>query len=442
MKKAIIVFLGLVGGFLYLSDRKDDKKSTIEKVISKNSQSSFEKYGNLQLDQGYFSEDVGEVSKNSQVSFHPISNKHCCQSLNLGDEQYIYAKIKENADKITSEVNPQTGYYAIEPIKLDNVNLDSFTVKKVIKALQWDNPGIFWLAGKVSFSQSQGGSILKLNSVVSFEEYKKCVQDLSDTVSKILSSMPQTEQEYERELYIHDWLVNNCTYDSEIKVFDNSSWTDFTVVGPLLKNKAVCEGYSKALKLLLCCAGIDSRLVSGSRKSERHMWNLVQINQNWYHVDSTWDAVSQIGRYNYFNLSDEIIKYDHTMDPEIRNNQDFSGDSQYNFNIPTCTSTQENYVYKNAIYIDSFDKTRDNYVISQLKDMASVKQRYMYVRISPSLDYETAVNMLFGQKPYKFFYYLEKMNEDRNLKNRIDGSQVYFSENKALSAVAVEVKYI
>lgn len=46
----------------------------------------------------------------------------------------------------------------------------------------------------------------------------------------------------------------------------------------LVKGKALCEGYSRATRLLLTAAGIDCRLVQGLVQGGGHMWNIAEIN--------------------------------------------------------------------------------------------------------------------------------------------------------------------
>ena len=58
------------------------------------------------------------------------------------------------------------------------------------------------------------------------------------------------------------------------------------------KGKFVCEGYSKAMKILCGKFGINCALVSGDGMTSAssggpHMWNYVQIGDKWYAVDST-----------------------------------------------------------------------------------------------------------------------------------------------------------
>ena len=62
-------------------------------------------------------------------------------------------------------------------------------------------------------------------------------------------------------------------------------------------------------------AGIENHFVTGTGDGQPHAWNLVKIENKWYHLDTTFDdpVPDEQGRvtYSYFNLSDEQIARNH-----------------------------------------------------------------------------------------------------------------------------------
>ena len=93
---------------------------------------------------------------------------------------------------------------------------------------------------------------------------------------------------------------------------------------------AVCEGLSRAYQYLLYRCGINSTLISGTAAGGGHMWNMVKVDGEWYHIDVTWDdpittTGEQVLRYNYFLVSDAKIKENHTI--------------SNNFEVPTAPNT-------------------------------------------------------------------------------------------------------
>ena len=55
--------------------------------------------------------------------------------------------------------------------------------------------------------------------------------------------------------------------------------------GPLLEGRALCSGYSDAMKLFLDRLGVQNYKIS----NDNHIWNLVYLNNEWLHIDLTWD---------------------------------------------------------------------------------------------------------------------------------------------------------
>ena len=127
---------------------------------------------------------------------------------------------------------------------------------------------------------------------------------------------------------IHNWLISTIQYEK-----DENSKNQHNIYGALHDKKAVCEGYARSFKYIMKKVGVPAVLVSGTArnsedKTESHAWNYVQINENWYAVDVTWDdpiiteerPLSIEEKYRYcLKGSDEFFK-DHTEDGMISEN--------------------------------------------------------------------------------------------------------------------------
>ncbi len=89
----------------------------------------------------------------------------------------------------------------------------------------------------------------------------------------------------------HDYVINNSSYDEERAVdiengnTENSTYNSHKANGPLLEGKALCSGYSDAMKLYLDQLGIPNYKIA----NDNHIWNLVYIDNQWLHLDLTWD---------------------------------------------------------------------------------------------------------------------------------------------------------
>ena len=82
------------------------------------------------------------------------------------------------------------------------------------------------------------------------------------------------------------------------------------IYGVLVDGFAVCDGYAHAMKVLGRLAGIDILYIWGyCVGSDSHAWNMININNQYYHIDATWDDGGQniTTDYRYFMISDNDI---------------------------------------------------------------------------------------------------------------------------------------
>lgn len=170
---------------------------------------------------------------------------------------------------------------------------------------------------------------------------------LETKITEILADCPASG-DYERERYLHDQLTENCTYDTQAaSVAAEADPAAYTAYGALVERAAVCEGYAKAMQLLLRRAGIPCTLVTGKsgENNEAHMWNLVKINGNDYHLDPTWNDSQNGSLHTYFNLTTESISATHTLD----SNQTW---------LPECTATADNFFVRTGTVIDTYERQK------------------------------------------------------------------------------------
>ncbi|WP_156018999.1 transglutaminase domain-containing protein [Streptococcus ruminantium] len=119
----------------------------------------------------------------------------------------------------------------------------------------------------------------------------------------------------------HDWLVNNVDY------VEREALKDQTAYSALIEKKTVCAGYAKAFKLLMDKMGILTHtqfgtIIGARAGSENHLWNVINLGGEWYHVDATWDDPRYTlggGRYRVSNENNEHFLI-HDEDFELTSN--------------------------------------------------------------------------------------------------------------------------
>ena len=148
------------------------------------------------------------------------------------------------------------------------------------------------------------------------EKYCRDYAKMYRVINNIMLAVDEDMSDVEKVLYAHDWLVEQTDYAYEEYLNNTITWDDYSYVGPFLRNKAVCSGYTQAMWSLMDLMDINVyEVISGEMN---HAWNMVELDGVWYHLDATWDdPVYTTGsgngdywkegevRHTYFLKSDE-----------------------------------------------------------------------------------------------------------------------------------------
>lgn len=134
-------------------------------------------------------------------------------------------------------------------------------------------------------------------------------------VEQIVEAMPSGLTDMEKVKYVNDYIVVNTKYNLDSK---ESPYTPYSI---LLQGEGVCEGYALAALLLFDELEIEAKYISGDAvPGGPHAWNLVKLDNQWYHLDITWnDPLPDQGNkvhYDYYLISDQKIAQDHVWSKE------------------------------------------------------------------------------------------------------------------------------
>lgn len=120
--------------------------------------------------------------------------------------------------------------------------------------------------------------------------------------------------DFEKIAAIHDYICDNVEYEMSEKGGDIVR----TAYGALIEGRAACQGYSVSLYRLLLEAGIDNRIIfgqgrAGDGSSGAHSWNIIELNDEYYNIDVTWDDAEH--SYEYFMVPAKTgFEEDHVAD--------------------------------------------------------------------------------------------------------------------------------
>ncbi|MBR1414186.1 MAG: hypothetical protein IJ574_05945 [Bacilli bacterium] len=145
---------------------------------------------------------------------------------------------------------------------------------------------------------------------------KEQIEIINAEISKIISEkITDNMDTIDKIKVIHDYIINNSDYDIKRNNTGESTYLSYIAYGPLIDGYATCNGYTDVMALFLDRFGIQNFKV-GSTPEEigegktGHVWNAVYINNEWRHLDLTWDdPVMSDGSHqlfhNYFLITTE-----------------------------------------------------------------------------------------------------------------------------------------
>lgn len=191
----------------------------------------------------------------------------------------------------------------------------------VVQFIISDNPEYFYVDyNHIESYVSETHTKVKLAYYKSKEEAAHMQTELQEAIAPIIEKTQALGDDFEKELHLHDYLVETCTYLTG-EPGDTESYLYNTAYGAIVLKQAYCDGYALAFKLLMNRTGLFCSTVSGFANNLPHMWNIVYIDERFYHVDVTWnDADMTYGKnmifHGYLNLSKEAITHNHVISYE------------------------------------------------------------------------------------------------------------------------------
>ena len=128
---------------------------------------------------------------------------------------------------------------------------------------------------------SLGSRVLTIKLVTEDYEALERYKRVNENADVILAGIEPQMDDLDKVIYLHDAIVELVTYNK------NMGGHKYTLGGALGDKNAVCMGYAEALNLLLKESGFETDYVKS--ESVNHGWSYVKLDEEWYHIDSTWD---------------------------------------------------------------------------------------------------------------------------------------------------------
>ena len=304
-----------------------------------------------------------------------------------GAYKYYYARLDDTSKHAYNAILSDIWEF---PERVQVPVLTDAKLNNVFLALLYDNPELFFLGNRSTVRQTKRGAFFYPEYVMGQDDYYVMQSRCSEMAKKIADTAATYDTEFQRERSVHDQVIAMCEYnDSGDALYRNS------IYGPLCAGSAGCEGYAKTAKYVLDRLHIPCYVVTGQSavpgsQSQAHMWDVVQIGGQYYHLDLTWDdPVLEKGgsmiEHDYFNVTDAQISRTH------------SGYASDN----ACTAIEANYfVHEHLLFSEWSEAERDRIVGVAAEQIVAGSEGFQ-IRFAGEKAYqEGLVKLIEGQQIY------------------------------------------
>lgn len=258
------------------------------------------------------------LDENQISDITPLKNLTKLQVLDLDDNQISNIDSLKGLNNLTSLSLGNNKITNIESlsglINLKGLDLSDNSIKDISTISKLNKLQSVYIAGNFFDNVNvliQMKNLHEVDGDENLDTYLLTYNKASQIIGNIIK--PEMSQ-LDKQKAVYDYVVNNIR---QIGPDEGGSY------GALVKGINSPSGCSKAVKLLLNMVGIRCILVNGTIGDEgervNHMWNIVQIDGKYHHMDTTWfdpsvDENGNMNVYKYLNANDNTMKSDHKWD--------------------------------------------------------------------------------------------------------------------------------
>ena len=310
-------------------------------------------------------------------------------------DDYYYDMLNED-DKLVYDAFLKASRMNLEPVASgEEVNLETQAVlvykgnrklnvnwKSIYPAIEFDHPEelesiVFYTRLPYTWRDNEDGTTTYAYylyfgkaSDYSGTQIGQMEAELKSACNSFYNGLSLSGSDFDKELAIHDALIEAVEYNHPVADNNRSHDVAHTAYGALVNKSPVCDGYSKAFKMLLNKAGIECHVVAGLGGGG-HAWNIVNIGGEYYEVDATWDDQTSADEseykvlllHDYFNRTTDDFK-NHKFDVPgwVANTTSHIRDPKYMGYLTPAIANGTEYSYNNVkkVYNLTFDGVIDN----------------------------------------------------------------------------------
>lgn len=395
-----------------------------------------------------------EVTETSKASSDTDTNEENTSNNNSKPQKQTssyglgYDILSTSADReLYAGLNKIVNDSNVVNIYVNDVSALSLDIIDIIRIYKDDHPEVFWLDYWDSYETSDENSNTQKIRPTFIEEGESLLQkknELKKAIDTALEDAPTSGSDYEKELYVHDWLIKNVDYAYEASKDEDPDHTPIGIhdaYGALVNKEAVCDGYTRAFQLLCSKLGLNAITVYGMGTNndgdyENHTWNAIEIDGDWYYVDVTYDKrkkgaedITDGELHYYFNVTTDYIEDDHILFPLYTDDED---SIIYNHTIPQCTATKYNYFNYGVPLLSNLDESKE--IVEAIVRAANEDKDSVIIKIDDALSFDDTLNSMVDSY---ITDWIDEANTQLSNKTIKDREYVYYYDDNTRTVIVI-----
>ena len=159
------------------------------------------------------------------------------------------------------------------------------------------------------------------DNTLSSDAYQRRVKETNAAIEALVAKT-KGMNDFEKALYVHDYIILNCEYDLDLLnlikaegTLDGEVYSErYTEYSVLVNGTGICGSYALAYRAVMNACGVECLYLSS--KAMNHAWNMIKLDGKWYHVDCCWDdptpdRYGEARRTYFLRTDDEIMELNH-----------------------------------------------------------------------------------------------------------------------------------
>lgn len=249
---------------------------------------------------------------------------------------YSAGNFSKSDIQLMEKIKSMIQNFETTPLDISDYHVDYDEFQELYGTVVLNEPSLFYVSTvSAQLSYNSKKEVISFAPIYRFTKSraKTMQKEINAEVNKLMSGVDKNWSDTEKVLYTHEYLSNSITYYNGI-----NSYKGRNIYEAFVDNSAVCVGYALSFQYIMDLMDIPCICIT----SDTHIWNMVELDSNWYHVDVTWD--------DSYELTDNFFMHDMLLMSEYAIDNNPTPHEEWDYGMEADSSKYDNYFWLDTVY--------------------------------------------------------------------------------------------